>query len=74
MRRTEHHREEPEEEVAMAAQDAERLAARVDELAKAGGLHTYGTRLDCENDCEQDTVSLEKCAPAGRRGPQRERL
>ena len=24
---------------------------------------TYGTLLDCENECEQDTVSLEACAP-----------
>ena len=26
--------------------------------------HTYGTRLGCENECEQDTVSLEECAPS----------
>ena len=27
---------------------------------------TYGTLLDCENECEQDTVSLEDCAPVSR--------
>ena len=26
-------------------------------------IHTHGTQLDCENECEQDTVSLEGCAP-----------
>ena len=26
-------------------------------------LETYGTLLDCENECEQDAVSLEECAP-----------
>ena len=25
---------------------------------------TYGTLLDCENECKQDTVILEECAPA----------
>jgi hypothetical protein len=26
-------------------------------------VQTYGTLLDCENQCEQDSVSLEKSAP-----------
>ena len=30
-------------------------------------IQTYGTLLlDCENECEQDTVSLEECAPLAR--------
>ena len=27
-------------------------------------IQTYGALLDCENECEHDTVSLEGCAPA----------
>ena len=26
-------------------------------------IRTYGTILDCENECEQNTVILEECAP-----------
>ena len=28
-------------------------------------VQTHGTLLDFENECEQDTVSLEGCAPSG---------